>query len=91
MVICLIYCHKPSNFIASPTGERRAGRFIEALDRGDMADWIVFHHVERIVCAHDDVVDAERFHQRIKLQRREHHGVEINLLEIAGWSYRFPT
>ena len=56
-----------------------------------MADLIVFHHVERIVCAHDDVVDAERFHQRIKLQRRERHGVEINLLEIAGWSYRFPT
>ena len=48
-------------------------------DRVDMADRIEFQHVERIIGAHDDVIDAEGLHQRFELQGCEHHGVEIDL------------
>src|SRR5215831_19166345 len=35
------------------------GRLIERAHAGEMADRIELGHVERIVCAHDDVIGAE--------------------------------
>ena len=53
-------------------------------DRRDVADRVEVGHVEWIVRSHDDAISAELAHQLRELVRREHHGVEIDLLELAG-------
>ena len=57
---------------------------VERLRFGHMADRIVVRHVERIVGAHEDVVGAEHLHEIFELVRREHHRVEIDLLQVFG-------
>jgi hypothetical protein len=48
-------------------GELGARGVVEALDRGDMADGVVFQHVERVIGAHDDVISAEARNKRLEL------------------------
>ena len=80
--------HIPNSLprVAARDGGARGG--VEAPGRDQMLDRVVIGHVVRIVGAHHHMVGPEGRDQRGKLLRREHHGVEIDLPEIARRRFR---
>ena len=63
-------------------------RGIEILNRGDVAEWIIFGHVIRIVCSEQDVIRAKHLRKRSELIRREHDRVYIDPLKVSCWRRR---
>ena len=74
---------QPQKFlgIAAANGGRR--RRVKA-GLNYVTNQIVVRHVERVVRAHDDFVDAEDADEFRQLMRREHDGVEVDALQIRG-------
>ena len=79
---------QPQQLLGIAAGDSRNLGAVEFSDGNDMADGIVFRHVEGIIRSHDDAIAAEQLHQREKLVRREHHGVDVDLPEIGGGRLR---
>ena len=48
-----------------------------------MSDRIAFSHVVGIVRPQHDLPDAEQIHQRLKLLRREHDRIEVDLFRLV--------
>ena len=53
-----------------------------------MLDRIEVRHIERIIRAQHHMIDAEGLHQRLELDRGEHHRVEKHLLQVFAWRLR---